>query len=78
MRSTPPGHFRRDDSEDARRAPALWISHIANRAILMPSSMVDSLNPYGNTLAIAIAGNEALKSNGALKVAELPRPAAAA
>ncbi len=46
--------------------------------ILMPSSMVDSLNPYGNTLAIAIAGNEALKSNGALKVAELPRPAAAA
>src|SRR5579862_3662172 len=26
--------------------------------ILMPSSMVDSMNPYGNTLALAIAGNE--------------------
>src|ERR1700735_1336739 len=29
--------------------------------ILMPSSMVDSLNPYGNTLALALAGNEGLK-----------------
>jgi regulator of protease activity HflC (stomatin/prohibitin superfamily) len=46
--------------------------------ILMPSSMVDSMNPYGNTLALALAGNEVLKPNGALKVAELPRPAAAA
>jgi hypothetical protein len=36
------------------------------------------LNPYGNTLAVAIAGNVALKPNGALKVAEPPRPAAAA
>jgi hypothetical protein len=44
----------------------------------MPSAMVDSMNPYGNTLALAIAGNEGLKPNGALKVAELPRPAAAA
>jgi regulator of protease activity HflC (stomatin/prohibitin superfamily) len=46
--------------------------------ILMPSSMVDSLNPYGNTLAVAIAGSEVIKPNGALKPAELPRPAAAA
>src|SRR6185312_4542235 len=28
--------------------------------ILMPSSMVDSMNPYGNTLAVALAGNEIL------------------
>jgi regulator of protease activity HflC (stomatin/prohibitin superfamily) len=46
--------------------------------ILMPSAMVDSMNPYGNTLALALAGNEVLKPNGALKVPELPRPAAAA
>jgi regulator of protease activity HflC (stomatin/prohibitin superfamily) len=46
--------------------------------ILMPSSMVDSMNPYGNTLALAIAGSETLKPNGALTVAELPRPAIAA
>ena len=45
--------------------------------ILMPSAMVDSMNPYGNTLALALAGNEALKPNGALKVTELPKPAAA-
>jgi hypothetical protein len=38
--------------------------------------MVDSMNPYGNTLALAIAGNEVLKPNGALKGAELPRLAA--
>ena len=44
--------------------------------ILMPSSMVDSMNPYGNTLALAFAGNEVLKPNGALKGAELPRLAA--
>jgi regulator of protease activity HflC (stomatin/prohibitin superfamily) len=46
--------------------------------ILMPSSMVDSMNPYGNTLALALAGNEVPKPNGALKVVEPPRPAAAA
>src|SRR6202453_207218 len=46
--------------------------------ILMPSSMVDSLNPSAATLALAVAGNEVLKPNSALKVAELPRPAAAA
>jgi len=32
----------------------------------MPSSMVDSMNPYGNTLALALAGNEVLKPNGVL------------
>ena len=41
--------------------------------ILMPSSMVDSMNPYGNTLALAVAGNEVLKPNGAIKPAEAPR-----
>jgi regulator of protease activity HflC (stomatin/prohibitin superfamily) len=47
--------------------------------ILMPSSMVDSMNPYGNTLALAIAGGETtLKPNGALKAVELPRPVVAA
>jgi regulator of protease activity HflC (stomatin/prohibitin superfamily) len=47
--------------------------------ILMPSSMVDSMNPYGNTLALALAGNEVLKPNGStLEVAEPPRPASAA
>ena len=46
--------------------------------ILMPSSMVDSMNPYGNTLALALAGNEVLKPNGALKVPELNQPPAAA
>src|SRR6202522_1185267 len=46
--------------------------------ILMPSSMVDSLNPSAATLALALAGNDVLKPNGALKAAELPRPAAAA
>jgi regulator of protease activity HflC (stomatin/prohibitin superfamily) len=43
--------------------------------ILMPSSMVDSLNPSGATLALALAGNEALKSNDASQAsprAELP------
>jgi hypothetical protein len=38
---------------------------------------VDSMNPYGNTLALAVAGNEILKSNGTLKVTEPLRPAAA-
>jgi regulator of protease activity HflC (stomatin/prohibitin superfamily) len=46
--------------------------------ILMPSSMVDSMNPYGNTLALALAAGEALKPNGTSKTAEPPRPTAAA
>jgi regulator of protease activity HflC (stomatin/prohibitin superfamily) len=41
--------------------------------ILMPSSMVDSLNPSATTLALALAGNEVLKPNGASKPAEVPR-----
>jgi regulator of protease activity HflC (stomatin/prohibitin superfamily) len=52
--------------------------------ILMPSSMVDSLNPAGSTLAFALAGNEALRSNGvpetrppAATVEPLPRAPAA-
>jgi regulator of protease activity HflC (stomatin/prohibitin superfamily) len=45
--------------------------------ILMPSSMVDSMNPYGNTLAVALAGSDVSKSNGALKTSEQPRQAAA-
>lgn len=37
--------------------------------ILMPSSMVDSLNPSAATLAFALAGNEPLaNNNAALKV----------
>jgi regulator of protease activity HflC (stomatin/prohibitin superfamily) len=40
--------------------------------ILMPSSMVDSMNPYGNTLALTLAGNEVGKASVALKVAEPP------
>ena len=46
--------------------------------ILMPSSMVDSLNPATTTLALALAGNEVLKPNGTLQPAEAPRPAVAA
>jgi regulator of protease activity HflC (stomatin/prohibitin superfamily) len=46
--------------------------------ILMPSSMVDSMNPYGNTLALALAGNEVLKPNGMTKPAEPARLPAAA
>jgi regulator of protease activity HflC (stomatin/prohibitin superfamily) len=45
--------------------------------ILMPSAMVDSMNPYGNTLALAIAGSEVLKPNGVIKALESPVPAAA-
>ena len=41
--------------------------------ILMPSSMVDSLNPSATTLALTLAGNEVLKPNGAIKPAEAPR-----
>jgi regulator of protease activity HflC (stomatin/prohibitin superfamily) len=46
--------------------------------ILMPSSMVDSMNPYGNTLALAVAGNEVFNPAAAPKKAELPLPRAAA
>ena len=45
--------------------------------ILMPSSMVDSMNPYGNTLALALASNEVLKPSGLLKTAEMPLTRAA-
>jgi len=41
--------------------------------ILMPSSMVDSLNPSATTLALALASNEVLKSNGLARPAEPPR-----
>jgi regulator of protease activity HflC (stomatin/prohibitin superfamily) len=40
--------------------------------ILMPSSMVDSMNPYGNTLALALAGNAALSSDGERAVPGTP------
>jgi regulator of protease activity HflC (stomatin/prohibitin superfamily) len=40
--------------------------------ILMPSSMVDSLNPSATTLALALAANEVLKPNGTIKSAESP------
>ena len=44
--------------------------------ILMPTSMVDSLNPpSAAVLALALAGNDALKPNGALEPAKLPAPA---
>ena len=44
--------------------------------ILMPTSMVDSLNPpSAAVLALALAGNDALKPNGALEPVELPAPA---
>jgi len=41
--------------------------------ILMPSSMVDSLNPSATTLALALAGNEVLKPNGVSKPVEVAR-----
>jgi regulator of protease activity HflC (stomatin/prohibitin superfamily) len=41
--------------------------------ILMPTAMVDSLNPPSAAmLALALAGNDGLKLNGALKQAERP------
>ena len=46
--------------------------------ILMPSSMVDSMNPCGNTLALALAGNEVLKPDGTIRPPEAPRPTAVA
>ena len=46
--------------------------------ILMPSSMVDSMNPYGNTLALALASNEVITSNAAQVAEPSPHPAAAA
>ena len=45
---------------------------------LMPSSMVDSLNPSATTPALALASNEVLKSNGLAQPAEPPRVAVAA
>jgi hypothetical protein len=57
--------------------------------ILMPSSMVDSLNPSAATLGFAVAGNDTLANNlalagrgvqaanGALEPDGLPHPAAA-
>jgi regulator of protease activity HflC (stomatin/prohibitin superfamily) len=46
--------------------------------ILMPSSMVDSLNPSATTLALALAGNEVLKPDGTIKPAEVtPLPVTA-
>jgi len=41
--------------------------------ILMPTSMVDSLNPSATTLALAVAGKEEFKSNELLKPAEPAR-----
>jgi regulator of protease activity HflC (stomatin/prohibitin superfamily) len=46
--------------------------------ILMPSSMVDSLNPAATILALAMAGKDALGANGALKPAQPPPIALAA
>jgi regulator of protease activity HflC (stomatin/prohibitin superfamily) len=46
--------------------------------ILMPSSMVDSLNPSATTLALALAGNEVLKPNVASNPAEVSRLAVTA
>ena len=47
--------------------------------ILMPSSMVNSLNPSAaTTLALALAGNEALNPNGTLQPVQVPRPLVAA
>jgi hypothetical protein len=40
--------------------------------------MVDSMNPYGNTLALTLAGNETLKPETVLKVVHPPGPAVAA
>ena len=40
--------------------------------ILMPSSMVDSLNPSAKILGLALAGNEAVKANGGLERTESP------
>jgi regulator of protease activity HflC (stomatin/prohibitin superfamily) len=52
--------------------------------ILMPSSMVDSLNPSGATLALALAGNDLLErrgvqaGNGVAEPSSVPLPAVAA
>jgi regulator of protease activity HflC (stomatin/prohibitin superfamily) len=45
--------------------------------ILMPSSMVDSLNPSAAALALALAGNASLPTDGQPAVSTAPRPAAA-
>jgi regulator of protease activity HflC (stomatin/prohibitin superfamily) len=42
--------------------------------ILMPSSMVDSLNPSATVLGLALAGKDVFKPNGVLNAAEPPRP----
>ena len=44
--------------------------------ILLPSSMLDSLNPSGRTLGLALAGNDVLKPNGTLEPTQ-PTEAAA-
>jgi regulator of protease activity HflC (stomatin/prohibitin superfamily) len=41
--------------------------------ILMPTSMVDSLNPSATTLAFALAGSDTLKPNGLPQPVEPPR-----
>jgi regulator of protease activity HflC (stomatin/prohibitin superfamily) len=46
--------------------------------ILMPTSMVDSMNPSGNTLALAIGAGETQKPLAAPRLSEQPRPSAAA
>ncbi len=43
--------------------------------ILMPSSMVDSMNPYGATLALASAAGDLSKPNGAANAIETPTAA---
>jgi regulator of protease activity HflC (stomatin/prohibitin superfamily) len=46
--------------------------------ILVPSSMVDSLNPSARVLGLALAGSEAVKPNGGLERTESPEAALAA
>jgi regulator of protease activity HflC (stomatin/prohibitin superfamily) len=46
--------------------------------ILMPTSMVDSLNPSATTLALAVASREGLRSDTAPVAAETQRPPAVA
>jgi regulator of protease activity HflC (stomatin/prohibitin superfamily) len=46
--------------------------------ILMPTSMVDSLNPSATTLALAFASEQVLKANEVPKPADLPRVPVAA
>jgi regulator of protease activity HflC (stomatin/prohibitin superfamily) len=46
--------------------------------ILMPSAMVDSMNPYGKSLAFAIAGSDLSNSSETSKISDPPRPSIAA